>query len=193
MKRHAIHVLRKAKSIILAPRSPVPRRVKFGDTNAEPGLMHEATRLTRTGQLVEATALIQRMLRNANSSETTSPCRGRAAKIIDAETIRPEEADRPQLAPATPAQRNMPRRYVRSRKEALRLRIAGASSAPRRLWRTSCRRATQFIEGAYSNPAGSRAYKLFVPSRLSGPTASFGRHAARLYPVAGRFRRGHAG
>jgi len=37
-------------------------------------LMHEATRLTRTGQLVEATALIQRMLRNTNSSETTSPC-----------------------------------------------------------------------------------------------------------------------
>ena len=49
----------------------------------------------------------------------------------------------------------------------------------------------KFIEGTYSNQAGSRTYKLFVPSGYQRAAASAGRHASRLHPVAGRFRRRH--
>ena len=41
-----------------------------------------------------------------------------------------------------------------------------------------------FIEATYSNPAGSRAYKLYIPSRYQRANAPFGRHAARLHSVA---------
>ena len=43
-----------------------------------------------------------------------------------------------------------------------------ARSALRRPQRTSCQRAAKFIEGTYSNPAGSRDYKLFIPSGYQG-------------------------
>ena len=33
---------------------------------------------------------------------------------------------------------------------------------------TSCRRVHEFIEGTYGNPAGSRAYRLFIPNRYHG-------------------------
>ena len=50
----------------------------------------------------------------------------------------------------------------------------------------------RFLAGSYSNQAGSRAYKLYVPSSLSRPDIAAGGHAARLHPVARRLRRRHA-
>jgi len=132
-------------------------------------LMHEATRLTRTGQLVEATALIQRMLRNTNSSETTSPCgQGREAKIIDAEIIRAEEADRPQLAPATPAQTQMPRDMLGRAKKRSSFGLRDVSKRAPPSIADIVPEGARFIEGSYSNSAGRRAYRLFVPSRYQG-------------------------
>src|SRR6266700_3173038 len=64
-------------------------------------IVREATRLTRAGRLVEATALLQRMLRDETAPGMTfgtpsdaAPARG-APLIIDATANRIEETDRP--------------------------------------------------------------------------------------------------
>ena len=55
-----------------------------------------------------------------------------------------------------------------------------------------CPTVRSFVTGSFSNQAGSRAYKLYVPSGLSRAAGAAGRHAAWLHPVARRFRRRHA-
>ena len=73
-------------------------------------IVREATRLTRAGQLVEATALLQRMLRGETAPEATSGTTGRVALtrreplIIDAKANTIEETDSPNLARAASAQ-----------------------------------------------------------------------------------------
>ncbi|MFY9952938.1 MAG: esterase, partial [Bradyrhizobium sp.] len=77
-------------------------------------IVREATRLTRTGQLVEATVLLQRMLRGESAPDPTSrttvriALTGREPPMIDAKANTIEETDRPPLARATSAQ---PRRF----------------------------------------------------------------------------------
>ena len=62
-------------------------------------IVREATRLTRAGQLVEATALLQRMLRGENAPDATSRTTGRIAlpgrkpPVIDAKANTIEETD----------------------------------------------------------------------------------------------------
>ena len=50
----------------------------------------------------------------------------------------------------------------------------------------------KFVAGSYSNQAGSRGYKLYVPSGCARADAAPDRHAAWLHPVARRLRRRHA-
>ena len=76
-----------------------------------PDIIREATRLTRAGQLAEATALLQCMLRGDSAPTAPSRTGGRVALarpeplIIDAEANAVEETDsHPQLEPATFAQ-----------------------------------------------------------------------------------------
>ena len=61
-------------------------------------IIREATRLTRAGQLVKATALLQRMLRGESTTDAPSPTEGRIALtgplIIDAKANDIEETDR---------------------------------------------------------------------------------------------------
>jgi hypothetical protein len=77
-------------------------------------IVREATRLTRAGQLVEATLLLQRMLRGESAPDATLHTTGRIAltgrepPIIDAKANTIEETDSPHLARATSAQ---PRRF----------------------------------------------------------------------------------
>ena len=78
-------------------------------------IVREATRLTRAGQLVEATALLQRMLRGESAPDATSRTTGRIAltgpepPIIDAKANTIEETDSAHLARVTTAQPRMPR------------------------------------------------------------------------------------
>src|SRR6476620_9549322 len=135
-------------------------------------IIREATRLTRAGQLVEATALLQRMLRGEGAPDAPSRTGGRVALagreplIIDAKANAVEETDsHPRLEPASSAQ---PRKL-----RALLDRKTGRSGIG---LRSGMKRAplstpdivpegARFIESTYSSPAGSRAYRLFIPSR----------------------------
>jgi len=137
-------------------------------------IVREASRLTRAGRLVEATALLQRMLRGETAPGMTFGTAGDSALtrreplIIDAKANIIEEIDRPYFR-ATSTQPHM-----------LRDKLLHGSKGPSALrLRTKIKRAppstpdivpegAKFIEGAYSNQAGSRAYRLFIPSRYHG-------------------------
>jgi poly(hydroxyalkanoate) depolymerase family esterase len=96
--------------------------------NALPLDLLEATRLTQAGRLVEATAAIQRLLREQPMPEPVNdPASGR---IIDAEFFRVEE--------------------------------------PRAEARHPEGRPGQFISASFGNQAGTRPYKLYIPSGYVG-------------------------
>jgi poly(hydroxyalkanoate) depolymerase family esterase len=133
--------------------------------------LREATRLTRAGQLTEATALLQRMLRGvpaeAPSDAERARLPGRAPLTIDLEANDIGEADR-----ATPAEAptGAPRRHrplFDRAKDGTWLGLRGVKHAPASVTDIVPENA-KFTEGAYSNKAGSRTYKLFVPSGYHG-------------------------
>src|SRR5271163_877685 len=76
-------------------------------------IVREATRLTRAGQLIEATVLLQRMLRGETAPNATSGAAGRTAlagrkpPTIDAEAATIKGNDSRHLARTTPAQPRM--------------------------------------------------------------------------------------
>jgi poly(hydroxyalkanoate) depolymerase family esterase len=132
-------------------------------------IIREATRLTRAGQLVEATALLQRMLRGENAPDTPSRTGGRTALrepiIIDAKANAVEETDsRPQLKPATSAQPRTPRTLLDRKERRSGIGLRGVKRAPLST-RDIVPDGARFVEGTYNSPAGSRAYRLFIPSR----------------------------
>src|SRR5438477_1239564 len=137
-------------------------------------IVREATRLTRAGQLVEATVLLQRMLRGETAPDATSGATGRIAPTgrepptIDAKADAIDGADRPHLARATPAQPRMLRALLdRPRERPGRGQPKVTKRAPLST-PDIVPEGGRFIDGTYSNPAGSRAYRLFIPSRYQG-------------------------
>ena len=137
-------------------------------------IVREATRLTRAGQLVEATVLLQRMLRGESAPDATSRTSprtalpGREPPIIDVKANTIEGKDSPNLARAASAQPRMLRALfdrpgerpgLRQRRVIKRAPLSTPDIVPE---------GARFIEGSYSNPAGSRAYRLFIPSRYQG-------------------------
>src|SRR6266478_1912499 len=136
-------------------------------------IIHQATRLTRAGQLVEATMLLQRMLRGETAQEATSGSMARIALtereplIIDAKANTIEETDTPNLARATSAQPRMPRALPNTKGRS-GLGLRGLIKRAPLSTPDIVPEGARFIEGTFSNPAGSRAYKLFIPSHYQG-------------------------
>jgi poly(hydroxyalkanoate) depolymerase family esterase len=142
-----------------------------------PNMMLEATRLTRASRLTEATALLQRMLRGETVPDSGSAgeviLAGGGPPIIDATTETIGETGGPLLGAATTAK---PGRFgvLRilldsvSRRSGFGfqgLRQPGSVSMPDVVPADG-----KFIAATYSNPAGTRAYKLYIPSRYEGQT-----------------------
>src|SRR5467141_578687 len=136
-------------------------------------IVREATRLTRAGQLVKATVLLQRMLRGETAPEATSGTTGRVALtgreplIIDAKANAIEETDSPNLARVTSAQPRVLGALLDTKEPSglgLRDLIKRAPLSTPDIVPEGAR----FIEATFSNPAGSRSYKLFIPSRYQG-------------------------
>jgi hypothetical protein len=152
-----------------------------------PNKMVEATRLTRAGRLTEATALLQRMLRAERPPDMTigTPGNivptGREPPIIDA-TAKSEETDRPPssrvrtnsrpagrpfTSAATTAQPHMFRRLsalLRGGRLGSGLGLDGLVQPAPVFTPDIVPDGGKFIEATYSNPAGTRAYKLYIPS-----------------------------
>jgi poly(hydroxyalkanoate) depolymerase family esterase len=144
--------------------------------------MAEATRLTRAGRLAEATALLQHMLRGETVPDMTS---GTAGEIAHAPAI--EEMNRPPSSrfrinsrradlifggAATTAQPQMVSGVGALADRAKRLRsglgLPGLADRAPVSTPDIEPEGGQFIDATYSNAAGSRAYKLYIPSGYHG-------------------------
>ncbi|MBR0806740.1 PHB depolymerase family esterase [Bradyrhizobium japonicum] len=132
-------------------------------------IVREATRLTRAGQLVEATALLQRML---HGGSTPKPEHRNAAQArfplldpltIDATADVVGEREAPQISLARSGRkRSLPLDGMGDFSGlGLRSPITRAPLSPSDI----VPEGTRFIAGTFSNAAGSRTYKLFIPSR----------------------------
>jgi len=153
--------------------------------------MFEATRLTRAGRLTEATALLQQMLQGrAVSDDAPAPAEStsRIIDIIDgvAETIGTADVAAPHAAPvrgigvrrgglgatagasAMPAMSALRSFLERDNRIGFPLPPGGlvfpdpAKKAP------ELPDGAKFLSATFSNPAGTRPYKLYVPSGYQG-------------------------
>jgi len=139
-----------------------------------PNTMLEATRRTHAGRLAEATTLLQRMLRSETApafgfANDIAPT-GREPPIIDAKAETIQETNRPPLNATTSAQPHFGalRSSLDRFKRRFRLGLHGLMQPAAVSTPDIVPEGGKFIEAAYSNPAGSRAYKLYIPSHYHG-------------------------
>jgi hypothetical protein len=141
----------------------------------DPTKMLEAARLTRAGRLTEATALLQRMLQGKIARDeifgaAADIAAGRKPQIIDAAETS-GATDRPLLNRAA---------FARPMLQSLRTLVdrvkhpsglEGPPLQPAPAIPDIVPAGGKFIEATYANPAGRRAYKLYIPSRYAGALA----------------------
>jgi poly(hydroxyalkanoate) depolymerase family esterase len=137
--------------------------------------MLEATRLIRAGELLKATATIQRTLRGIVAPDATADSSGPTTdapiegtfRVIDADSlpspagadVRPGCAHRPSIRLRAPQH---PHRWGYS-EPATR-----PAPAPERA--RDGVPGGRFLTGSYTNQAGTRTYKLYIPSGYHGQT-----------------------
>jgi poly(hydroxyalkanoate) depolymerase family esterase len=137
-------------------------------------IVREATRLTRAGRLVEATALLQRMLAGETAAGTTCEAAGDTASniskplIIDAIATFIGETDPPRsrVTSIEPQMLGDELRHHAKRRSTLGLRARIKRAPPSTP--DIVPEGGKFIAGTYSNPAGGRSYRLFIPSKYQG-------------------------
>jgi poly(hydroxyalkanoate) depolymerase family esterase len=93
---------------------------------------------------------------------------GREPRIIDAKANTIEETDSPQVAPATSAQSRVLRALLDRTRERSGLGRRGVIKRAPVSTPDILPEGARFIEGTYSNAAGSRAYRLFIPTGYQG-------------------------
>jgi poly(hydroxyalkanoate) depolymerase family esterase len=156
----------------------VPSKKEAFDMNdvLNPNIVLEATRLTRAGRLAQATTLLQRKLRGETAPDMAfgtaneiAPT-GREPTIIDAKAETIEETGRPFLNATTSAQPHFGalRGWLDRSKCSFRLGLHDLTPPAPASTPDIVPEGGKFIEAAYSNPAGTRAYKLYIPSRYHG-------------------------
>ncbi len=149
--------------------------------------MAEATRLTRAGRLAEATALILRTLGNAHISDPSEDEPESATTTVEAEyhtvndSIASSETSAGDMSPGGKIGTPIESATLRPAAglgilspDALRLPGSMRSVTGHRSPLTpeevplSVRAGGQFVDGTYTNTAGTRAYKLYIPSGYTG-------------------------
>ena len=141
--------------------------------------MAEATHLTRTGRLAEATALIQRTL-----GGITAPAgRSTRAGAPDEAVIRVVEVTPPLLAStiqravgASPGSASVRPAVPQGTRAPGILPLPGSPRGSTRhgqplmpgVVSPSLHSGGKFVDGTYSNTAGTRTYKLYIPSNYTG-------------------------
>jgi poly(hydroxyalkanoate) depolymerase family esterase len=138
----------------------------------KPDIMLEATRLTRAGQITEATALLQRMFRGEGARDMSAGEAGDsvfARPIIDGTEAIDVTApscfgtERSALNMSVVLRGLFDHVGRRSNPKNEDLMASGLVSRP-----DIVPPGGKFIEGIYSNSAGTRTYKLYIPSRYQG-------------------------
>jgi poly(hydroxyalkanoate) depolymerase family esterase len=131
--------------------------------------MRDASRLTRAGRLLDATALLQRILQSGRGPDPAASDAG-VPPTIDLV---------PDAVVVTGAERGGPERPVRARLPDVLLRLldrvapsgfepgAGGLADPSAA-DIPVPEAGQYLAKSFSNQAGSRTYKLYVPSQYRG-------------------------
>ena len=136
--------------------------------------MREASRLTRVGRLVDATAVLQRVLQSGRDRDyvagngpvpSTIDLVPEAVEVIDAERNRQQSAVRAHLPEVL---RGFLNRIAPTRFEPSPGGLAEPSAAD-----PSVPEGGQFLSKSYSNQAGNRTYKLYVPSQYRGQPLPF--------------------
>src|SRR3954469_22770027 len=152
------------------PLSPTER----GEPMLNPDMVREATRLTRAGQLVEATALLQRMLRGDGGPAAT---RGNPVpaerRSLDPPTLElkanvVEERESGPSTQARPAKRHKGPAPFGGIKDLSGFSLPGPVGRAPLSKVDIAPDGTRFVAATFSNAAGSRMYKLFIPSRAEG-------------------------
>jgi poly(hydroxyalkanoate) depolymerase family esterase len=159
--------------------------------------MLEATRLTREGRLTEATALLQRLFGNETAPDTPSdtahgtaaPPTGRRPRVFDvnpetgkaagSESASPAQGRRgfaAGLRPATglagtalPQVPEALRSFLeRANQGGLGPELGGLTMRPPAQMSDPLPEGAQFAAGLFSSEAGTRGYKLYIPSSYRG-------------------------
>ncbi len=132
-----------------------------------PDDMAEATRLTRSGRLSEAVALIQNVIRGSRAGTSTTPENAALPSVI---ALSSPGLDAIQAV--DPAAGALPQTILSRARGALDLNIpgrrgrgGGRSASPAHVIPTE----GGVLAKSFSSAAGSRAYKLYVPSRHDRP------------------------
>src|SRR6185437_7276808 len=137
-------------------------------------IVREATRLTRAGQLVEATALLQRMLQGGSApaprsrSAAQAPLSRLEPPTIDVHANVVEKREGPLTSQPRPVQGRKRTSPLDGMRKFSGFGLQGPIVRAPPSTSDIVPEGTQFIAGTYSNAAGSRTYKLFIPSRSQG-------------------------
>ncbi|MEN0075996.1 MAG: PHB depolymerase family esterase [Paracraurococcus sp.] len=149
-------------------------------TAIPPASMFEATRLTREGRLTEASALLQRLLQGAAPASPAGSAPARRPRIID---VDPETGEASAPAAATPHAAAFQRPATPRMPEALRgvldrIHQGGLTQGARARATARARARAEplpdgasFLAGRFTGEAGSRGYKLYIPSTHRGEAA----------------------
>ncbi|MBP7003156.1 PHB depolymerase family esterase [Amaricoccus sp.] len=121
--------------------------------------MAEATRMTRNGRLAEATAVIQRLLSPRGAPPAAEAAAPPTTRVVPALAAPPAPAE------PRPARAKRPglRETLRRLSERARAAEARRSSAP-----PAVAEGARFEASSFANAAGSRDYKLYVPTTAEG-------------------------
>src|SRR5215203_4448061 len=134
--------------------------------------MAEATRLTQQGRLEEATAAIQRALGGASVPATKPEDSDRSDRPIDITSKIVREARQGSAAGGRTTRRPATATWPTPQPNLLNQGVGNPLGTGARAASANVPEGARFLERSYTNGAGTRSYKLYVPSGYTGQVVS---------------------